>query len=264
MIDDVLRDVLLRAREVVEAGADVSRQALMLVRASRQRRGRRTLHGRPLSSTRGRRVPSGGRNVRADGRPRARETGRRRGGGELVRDGDDGRPGHRLDGRPPAPRAGPAELTLRCVATSLGHRAARRARWGCGRALRAARPPRHRDRRRRPDRPGRLGGQGRRRRPHAREDRGRGRRPLRGHRLLRQGRGARSRPPVPLELLAFGLPATLRALGAGAAARDAPLSPDGGVIADYLGAGRGPRRAGGAPRRRAGRGRARPLRARRW
>ena len=42
------------------------------------------------------------------------------------------------------------------------------------------------------------------------------------------------RPPVPLELLEFGLAATLRALGP-AELRDAPRSPDGGVIADYLG-----------------------------
>jgi ribose 5-phosphate isomerase A len=42
-------------------------------------------------------------------------------------------------------------------------------------------------------------------------------------------------PPVPLELLAFGLPATLRAL-AHAKVRDCPPSPDGNVIADYLGA----------------------------
>jgi ribose 5-phosphate isomerase A len=41
-------------------------------------------------------------------------------------------------------------------------------------------------------------------------------------------------PPVPLELLAFGLPATLRALGP-VELRDAQRSPDGGVIADYLG-----------------------------
>jgi ribose 5-phosphate isomerase len=41
-------------------------------------------------------------------------------------------------------------------------------------------------------------------------------------------------PPVPLELLAFGLAATLRAL-APVELRDAPRSPDGGVIADYLG-----------------------------
>ena len=41
-------------------------------------------------------------------------------------------------------------------------------------------------------------------------------------------------PPVPLELLAFGLAATLRDLDP-VALRDVPLSPDGGVIADYLG-----------------------------
>ena len=42
-------------------------------------------------------------------------------------------------------------------------------------------------------------------------------------------------PPVPLELLAFGLQATLRRLGP-VSRRDVPLSPDGGVIADYQGA----------------------------
>jgi ribose 5-phosphate isomerase A len=41
-------------------------------------------------------------------------------------------------------------------------------------------------------------------------------------------------PPVPLELLAFGLPATLAALGR-AELRHVPLSPDGGAIADYHG-----------------------------
>ena len=41
-------------------------------------------------------------------------------------------------------------------------------------------------------------------------------------------------PPIPLELLAFGLPATLRALGP-VELRDTHRSPDGGVIADYLG-----------------------------
>jgi ribose 5-phosphate isomerase A len=45
---------------------------------------------------------------------------------------------------------------------------------------------------------------------------------------------ARLTPPVPLELLAFGLPATLRAV-APATLRDGPPSPDGGVIADHLG-----------------------------
>jgi ribose 5-phosphate isomerase A len=41
-------------------------------------------------------------------------------------------------------------------------------------------------------------------------------------------------PPVPLELLSFGVQATLRALEA-AELRAVPLSPDGGVIADYVG-----------------------------
>lgn len=41
-------------------------------------------------------------------------------------------------------------------------------------------------------------------------------------------------PPVPLELLQFGLPATLAALGPDVAVREgAPRSPDDGVIADY-------------------------------
>ena len=41
-------------------------------------------------------------------------------------------------------------------------------------------------------------------------------------------------PPVPLELLGYGLQATLRVL-APVELRDVPPSPDGGVIADYLG-----------------------------
>jgi ribose 5-phosphate isomerase A len=41
-------------------------------------------------------------------------------------------------------------------------------------------------------------------------------------------------PPVPLELLVFGLPATLRAV-APTKLRDVPPTPDGNVIADYLG-----------------------------
>jgi ribose 5-phosphate isomerase A len=40
--------------------------------------------------------------------------------------------------------------------------------------------------------------------------------------------------PIPLELLAFGLRATLRRI-APVSLRDVPLSPDGGVIADYQG-----------------------------
>jgi ribose 5-phosphate isomerase A len=49
----------------------------------------------------------------------------------------------------------------------------------------------------------------------------------------------RIRPPIPLELLSFGLPATLRRLGA-AELRHVPLSPDGGAIADYHGPVDGP------------------------
>jgi ribose 5-phosphate isomerase A len=41
-------------------------------------------------------------------------------------------------------------------------------------------------------------------------------------------------PPIPLELLPFGLRATLRALGP-VDLREVPPSPDGGVIADYRG-----------------------------
>jgi ribose 5-phosphate isomerase A len=41
-------------------------------------------------------------------------------------------------------------------------------------------------------------------------------------------------PPVPLELLAFGLRATIRRVSP-ATLRDTPASPDGGIIADYHG-----------------------------
>jgi ribose 5-phosphate isomerase A len=41
-------------------------------------------------------------------------------------------------------------------------------------------------------------------------------------------------PPVPLELVAFGIGSTLRRLGP-VTRRDVPRSPDGGVIADYSG-----------------------------
>src|SRR5690349_17578612 len=43
------------------------------------------------------------------------------------------------------------------------------------------------------------------------------------------------RSPVPLELLSFGLHATMRRVSP-ASLRDVPVSPDGGVIADYHGA----------------------------
>ncbi len=42
-------------------------------------------------------------------------------------------------------------------------------------------------------------------------------------------------PPIPLELLAFGLESTMARLGT-VERRDVPLSPDGGVIADFTGA----------------------------
>jgi ribose 5-phosphate isomerase A len=41
--------------------------------------------------------------------------------------------------------------------------------------------------------------------------------------------------PIPLELLAYGLSATLAGFGGDVRLRDAPRSPDGGVIADYFG-----------------------------
>jgi ribose 5-phosphate isomerase A len=44
----------------------------------------------------------------------------------------------------------------------------------------------------------------------------------------------RVRAPIPLELMAFGLAATLRDLG-DAELRDVPHSPDGGIIADFHG-----------------------------
>ena len=71
-------------------------------------------------------------------------------------------------------------------------------------------------------------------------------------------------PPVPLELLAFGLPATLRALG------DARPRPDTPAVARRqrhrrpVRALRRRRRAGRAARRDPGRRRPRPVRARRW
>lgn len=45
------------------------------------------------------------------------------------------------------------------------------------------------------------------------------------------------RGPVPLELFAFGAAAALERFGAEVELRDAPPSPDGGVIADYRGGG---------------------------
>ena len=67
-------------------------------------------------------------------------------------------------------------------------------------------------------------------------------------------------PPIPLELLAFGLPATLRRLGP-AVPRGGPPSPDGGVIADWTGPVEDPAELAAPPRRRARRRRPRPVRA---
>jgi ribose 5-phosphate isomerase A len=46
----------------------------------------------------------------------------------------------------------------------------------------------------------------------------------------------RLQPPVPLEILAFGARSTLRRLGEARVRAGAPPSPDGGLIADWLGA----------------------------
>jgi ribose 5-phosphate isomerase A len=47
-------------------------------------------------------------------------------------------------------------------------------------------------------------------------------------------------PPVPVELLGFGVQSTLKVLG-DTRLRDAPASPDGGLLADYLAAVQDPR-----------------------
>jgi ribose 5-phosphate isomerase A len=44
------------------------------------------------------------------------------------------------------------------------------------------------------------------------------------------------RSPVPLELESYGLPATLRTLGSARVREHNPTTPDGGILADYLGA----------------------------
>lgn len=58
-------------------------------------------------------------------------------------------------------------------------------------------------------------------------------------------------PPVPLELERFGLPATLRAVAPAEIRAEAPITPDGGVLADYRGAVKDPsglaRRLEGTP-----------------
>ena len=135
------------------------------------------------------------------------------------------------------------ELDVRCVATSPAteERRASSALRVESFAASSARA-RHRDRRRRPGRAGRLAGQGRRRGAHAREDRRRGGRPLRRDRLLGQAR----RPA--------------RAAGAARAARVRPARRRSGARP-----GRAARRAAEPGRRRdrrLHRARRRPARAR--
>ncbi len=149
-------------------------------------------------------------------------------------------------------------LSIRCVATSPATERRRARARALGRAVRRPRPARHRDRRRRPGGPRRLAGQGRRRRTRPREDRRRRGGAVRGDRRLRKAGRASSSPPVPLELSSFGLRATLRALGE-TELRDAPPSPDGGVLADYVAPVDAPGGARRAARGDAGRGRPRAL-----
>ena len=107
-----------------------------------------------------------------------------------------------------------------------------------------------------------LAGQGRRRRPHAREDRRRGGAAVRRDRLGREG-GRATRAAC-----ARGGAAVRRAIDTLRRARRARAcetwqpSPDGNLIADYTGPVRGSTRAGRASERDPGRGRARPVRAR--
>jgi ribose 5-phosphate isomerase A len=129
-------------------------------------------------------------------------------------------------------RARGRSLELRCIATSPTEEQARRLglpvepfsqldrldwRWTA------------------PTRSRRTDGSSRRRRAHAREDH-RGRR---GPVVIASSDKVVERisPPIPLELIAYGLPATLRALRTRGetSLRGTPPSPDGGVIADYLG-----------------------------
>jgi hypothetical protein len=57
---------------------------------------------------------------------------------------------------------------------------------------------------------------------------------LRRDRLCQQGGASALAPPVPLELVRFGAQRTLLSLEP-ARLRDVAPSPDGGLIADYLG-----------------------------
>ena len=119
----------------------------------------------------------------------------------------------RHDGRAAAAALAARGLALRCV-VDLARDRGRRARARPGRrAVRRVRRPRHRDRRRRPDRPRAVAGQGRRAGAHAREDRRRRGRALRGDRVGREGRRAHPRAGAGGAARLRGARATLRRLG---------------------------------------------------
>ena len=155
------------------------------------------------------------------------------------------------------PALGAPRLDITCAATSPATEELAVAHGLDRPALHRHRPPRPGHRRRGPGGSGGLAGQGRWRGPDPRAHRGRRRRPLRGHRVV--GQAGRPAPcPGAARAPAFGLAATLRALP-GAVLRDAPLTPDGGVLADYHGEVGRPRPPGRHARRRPGRRLPRPV-----
>ena len=111
--------------------------------------------------------------------------------------------------------------------------------------------------------PRRLAREGRRRSAYAREDRRRGGRALRRDRLVGQ---ARRRDRAPRSRSSSSSSGSRRRSRGSArpTLRDAPRTPDGGVIADWIGSAREPGRARRAPRgdARSRRARALPTRAR--
>ena len=130
-----------------------------------------------------------------------------------------------------------AERALRGVALR-GHLAGDRAggaRAGLdrGRARRGRRAG-HRDRRRRPGRPARMAGQGRRRRADTREDRRGGSAAVRGDRLGREGRRERCARRCRWRCCASARGVRWRR-SARRGCADELESPDGNLIADYFG-----------------------------
>ena len=128
----------------------------------------------------------------------------------------------------------PRRSLRRDVAGDRGAAAAPRSSRRALRRSGGAGPARPRGRRRRPGRTRRLGREGRRRRPHAGEDRRRRGRALRRDRLVGQARRARDPAGTARAAPASGSAATLQRLG-DARLRDAPPTPDGGALADWLG-----------------------------